>query len=248
MKLYRTKDLPTKMSVSCDYLLRARAASIGDHVVHVFNLQNDKLSFARGTPIHLFNAEAIKDAGLYADRHDLGGAGFYCGKEDVVCNFHINREVLEDPEKPALQIFRERADMVCRVLNKLGVSVSVKTDRGRNIRDGVCINLEGRSEIVTEDGTKLAGGVYRDDGLIFTAYEIILVSDAWTKIYDYMKDAPPKAKATSLQHLVPGVTTDNVINLLCEQMGDYEEADFTFMDFKSMERLSPRFGYDRWQA
>ena len=49
MKLYRTKNFPTEMSVARDYLFRAKAASIGEHVVHVFNLEEDKMSFARNT-------------------------------------------------------------------------------------------------------------------------------------------------------------------------------------------------------
>ncbi len=247
MRLYRTKDFPTELSVARDYLSRAIAASVGDHVVHVFNLEQDKISFARNTPMHLFSGDAIRKSNLYVDRHSLGGAAFYCGTEDAVCCFHINREALIDPNIPATEIFRSCADIIRDTIASFGIGAFVRSDREHNVRDGVCINLEGRSEVVTEDNVKLAGGVYRDDGLIVTAYEVILVSDAWTKIYDYMDVKPSKAKATSLQSLIPGITTDEVIDAICEQIGDYQEANFSPMDLRSMRRLAPKFGYDRWQ-
>ena len=248
MRLYRTRDFPTQLSVPCDYILRARAASVGDHMVHIFNLDADKISFARATPTHLFDDQKIRDSGVYADRHNLGGAGFYCGKQDVVCSFHLNRERLGNPKISALELFRTCAGKVCRAINSLGLSVSVKKEIGQNVRDGVCVNLEGRSEIVTSEGTKLAGGVFRDDGLIFTAYEIILVSDAWASIYEYIKETPPKGNVTSLQSLKPGITTGLVADLVTRELGEHETGVFSANDFRSMERLAPQFGYDQWQA
>ena len=248
MKLYVAPDFPAELSVPCDYLLRAKAVCAADHVAQISNLARDKISLVKHTSGEMLDGEKIRQAGLHVDRCHFGGAAMYCGTEDVTFSFHVNREALRNPDEPAGEIYARHVEAVRRALAQTGANVSVRSDPTKNRKTGVCISLEGRSEIISADGSKLSGSIYQDDGLIVTIHGIILVSDAWAKIYDYMRVPPPMARAVSLRSLVPGVSTKVVISLLRSQLGDVERATYTEQDIRTMRRLVPQFEYGRWQG
>ncbi len=247
MKLYAAYDFPVEYSVPCDYLLRAKAVCLGEHVAQVCNLSRDKISLVKHTSAEIFDKGKIKRDNLYVDRSPFGGAAMYCGSGDVTYSFHINRDALINALQPAGEIYRGYTNLVCASIANLGIEVRVRDEPVHNRKTGVCLNLEGRSEIVDKDGRKLAGSIYKDDGLIVSIHGIILVTEAWKKIYDYIKNIPPRASATSLGLRIPGVATSDVMGSLVQQLEDVESVSYTGLDYRAMHLLAPTFEYGRWQ-
>lgn len=248
MKIYYTRDLPAEYSVPCDYLLQAKAACEGEHIMQVCNLEKDKISFGKSTRSDLFDSSKIKESGIHVDRSRFGGAAMYCGSEDITYSFHINRLALDNPGEHAGKIYLHYTARIAHAIARLGVEgIAIRTE-GKGKKDGVCLSLEGRSEVINGEGQKLVGSVYKDDGLVISIQGLILISDAWVKIYDYIRGFPTKANAISLRTLVPGVQSVDLIGLLCGEFPKAEFASYTDKDMDTMKLLAPTFGYDKWQA
>jgi len=243
-------DFPVSYSVPCDYLLRAKSVCMGDHVAQVCNLSRDKISLAKHTSGEMFDKDKIKESNIYVDRCHFGGSAMYCGSGDVTYSFHINRDALSNSTTPAGEVYREYTELVCKAISNLGIEVSIRDEPTRNRKNGVCVSLEGRSEIVDRDGRKLVGSIYKDDGLIITIHGIILVTNAWSKIYDYVKNLPPVANAIALRSRIPGVSYTDVISSFIEQLPEYnrQDRDYSPRDWRAMQLLAPQFEYGKWQG
>ncbi len=249
MKIYQVKDFPPEFCAPCDYLLRAKAVCMREHFFQVSNLERDRISLGRHARSDMFDSEKLKESEVYVDRYSFSGAGMYYGTEDVIYSFHINRCLLGTPEDDAFSIYYFYMSLVQEAISDLGINTEIKTETKRRKNSGVCLDLDGRGEIVTKDGKKLVASVYHDDGLIVSIHGSILVSDSWAKIYDFLKShAPRVTRAYSLKQLVSELNTSVVMSSLLSKVGAVDLTDYTPEDKRAMTILSRQFEYERWQA
>ena len=246
MKLYLARDFPAELSRPCDYLLLAKAVTENRHIAHVANLANDRLRLTGRSRLDMFDEEKLRQSNVYTYRCSHYGAAHYCGTEDVTYSFHINRRQLSNPYEPVDALHRRFTIKVADSIAKLGVTTRLKKG-GRSTKDGICLNLESQSEITTEHGLKLGASICTDDGLIFRMHGVILVTDAWTRVYDFMKLKPSRARATSLRAIDPRITTTAVIDQLCQDINGGVTTPYSTVDMKTMEFLVPAFDPGRWQ-
>ena len=247
MKLYHKRDFPPEYCASCDHLLRAKAACNNEHVGQIATLSAERISLARHARAEMFDREKLRADNVYVDRPKFAGSGMYYGTEDVLFSFHLNRTILGNPNEESQKIYARYSDMVCRALRQYGILVYVKSQHGRKKNTGVCLNLEGRSEMIGENGEKLVAGVYQDNNLVFSMHGVILVSDTWKKIYDYVRERPKMATAGSLRNIVPEADPTDIIASLIAEIDDVELTHYTDSDYHAMRRLAPQFEFSQWQ-
>ena len=242
MKFYRPIELPAELCWPNDHLVRAKSEANGESYANIGNFDRMRLGLARRTEMSLFDMEKLKADRVTVDRGPFGGAGLFVGPDEVFYSIHINRATLPDPTIPASQIYHHWISEICWALQEMGVDCRVD-DRGSQVNDGVCLSRSGRSEIIDPQGRKLVGSVFKDFGLVVSIHGIVLVTDTWLKIYDYMKVPPPVAKGFSLSHLLGAEgLTGRVADRLCDLVGcPVEEKAFSPVDWDMMRVMEPRF-------
>lgn len=241
MKTYQVHHLPAELCWPSDYLLRSRAASEHQHYAQIGTVDRERLGLGKRTDLTMFNLDKLKRDQVFVDRRPFGGAGTYCGSGDVIYSFHINRLCLADPDMPVGDVFQEWNEIVREAICEVGVDATIRNEPGQNIRDGVCVNLVGRSEIVDGTGNKLVGSVFKDDGLIISIHGLVMVTDTWLKIYDYLKVPTQRARAVSLEQLVSrDDLTDVVVEALCYNVASIG-VKYCDKDYEAMRMLQNQF-------
>lgn len=251
MRIYHKREFPPEFCAPNDFILRSKSASSTEHIAQISTLSSDRISLARHARTEMFDREKLSKDNVWVDQPKFAGSGMYYSTEEVLYSFHLNRQLLRNPQEDAAKVYDRTSEMICRALRRYGILVYVKSQKGRKRNTGVCLNLEGRSEMIGENGEKLAVGVYQDNGLIISIHGVILVTDAWKKIYEYLKERPKMASAGSLRDIVPDADPTDVIKAVIEEVGNADSAelvDYTDLDYHGMRYLVPQFEFGRWQG
>ena len=181
-----TKDLPAKDLRACDVVC---SFGIMTHYALLFiaNPDGPILRLGKRAALKFYDLDKLREDGVYVNKTNYGGSGAMFGPRDITFNLHVNKQSFVDEYRvDTAKAFRFFIESLRDTMRDLGIDAHIDDETKLNKEDGVCIHLQGRSEVVTRDGRKLVVSVYREDEMGFYLNAAVLVSDAWASIYDYL--------------------------------------------------------------
>ena len=164
-----------------------------DALLHIGWITGYVLTLGRRGLMKFYDLDKLNADGIYVHRRPYGGSGTLYGPNDVVFSLYINKASFIDGfDVSAQHAHRFFNWHVCSALNALGLTCHVDERDVSVTEDGVCMHTHGRTEVVNEDNQKMAASVFREDELGFYMRCLLLVSDDWTKVYNYLQSPIPQ--------------------------------------------------------
>lgn len=148
----------------------------------------DKKNLMLGKTMHYSMYDMNKiDIPIY--KRLYGGSGTVAGTNDVIMSIHVNKETfVTDLDTTANQGFDFFNGITLNVIRSYGIDAQIQKEADRKNRtSGVCLMLSGRSEIISNDGNKLVGNIFKEDELTFNMGTQVMVDSQWADIFDYLK-------------------------------------------------------------
>ncbi len=192
-----------------------------DALLHIGSITDYVLTLGKRSLFKFYNFDKLRADNIYVHQRPYGGSGTLYGPNDAVLSLYVNKASFSagfDVDAVCAYILFTNA--ICSALNDMGLVCRIDDTEKLRKEDGVCAHLHGRSEILSKDGTKLVASVFREDDLGFYMRALILVSDDWAKIYDYLvAPTKPLTPVDSVQQqLNRPVSPEEVVNAVVNRM------------------------------
>ena len=169
-----------------------------DALLHIGNCTDYVLTLGKRRALRkFFDLEKLQADNIYTHHRPYGGSGTIYGPKDVVFSLYVNKaSFIDEYNVNAADAYNYFVHALHRAILKFKIDCHIDDDEFRSEDDGVCVHLQGRSEIITPSGSKMAVSVFREDELGFYMRGMLLVSDDWTKVYQYLISPIPPDRIT----------------------------------------------------
>ena len=186
LTIIREKDLPVEETRAGDVVMAHWLPQYGA-LLQVANPNGYMFGIGKRATLKFYDIEKLKQDGVYIHKRNYGGSGAMFGPSDIIWSLHVMKNHFSDGyDVVAADAYKFFNVAVFDTFRDLGMEVEIDESVRSQAEDGACIHLQGRSEIITPAGRKVAVSVYKEDDIGIYINGAFLISDAWARIYEYL--------------------------------------------------------------